>query len=178
MTMLSYQTGDATRPTGPGPKVIVHVCNDAGHWGAGFVLALSRRWKAPEEAFRTWASGAGDRAFELGQVQFVPVEPDLWVANLIGQHDIQRKTRPTDVPPVRYDAIREGLARTRAFAIERGASVHMPRIGAGLAGGDWGVIERIVQDELSGQDVPVTVYDLPRAEGDEGRVETNHAGTR
>ncbi|UBV44105.1 hypothetical protein LAJ19_14945 (plasmid) [Deinococcus taeanensis] len=94
-------------------------------------------------------------------MQFVEVEPTFWVANLIGQHDIARQARSIRVPPVRYEAMREGLNRVRAFAQEHQASVHMPRIGAGLAGGDWTVIERIVQEELTDQGVPVTVYDLP-----------------
>jgi O-acetyl-ADP-ribose deacetylase (regulator of RNase III) len=37
----------------------------------------------------------------------------------------------------------------------------MPRIGAGLAGGDWATIAQIIQDELCAHDVNVTVYDLP-----------------
>jgi O-acetyl-ADP-ribose deacetylase (regulator of RNase III) len=42
---IFYMTGDATAPVGEGQKLIVHVCNDIGAWGAGFVLALSKRWK-------------------------------------------------------------------------------------------------------------------------------------
>ena len=159
--MLTYQTGDATRPNGTDTRVIVHVCNDVGAWGAGFVVALSRRWPEPERAYRAWSKEHGDVPFELGQVQFVAVEPDLWVANLIGQHDIARKGVRTHQPPVRYEAIRTGLARVRHFAQEHQASVHMPRIGAGLAGGDWVILEGIIRDELAGQGVAVTVYDLP-----------------
>jgi len=159
--MLTYQTGDATTPNGTDARIIVHVCNDIGAWGAGFVVALSRRWPEPERAYRAWAKGQGDVPFELGQVQFVTVESDLWVANLIGQHDIARKSVCTDRPPVRYDAIRTGLARVHHFAWQHQASVHMPRIGAGLAGGDWSVLEGIIRGELTEQGVPVSVYDLP-----------------
>jgi hypothetical protein len=49
------------------------------------------------------------------------------------------------------------------FAKQQGATVHMPRIGAGLAGGDWGKISRIIEDELAGKGVEVTVYTLPGA---------------
>jgi hypothetical protein len=42
------------------------------------------------------------------------------------------------------------------------ASVHMPRIGCGLAGGDWNVGGKIVGEELANVGVPVTVYDFPR----------------
>ena len=158
---LQSVTGDATRPQGDGPKVIVHVCNDAGGWGAGFVVALSRRWKGPEELYRRWhREGAGDGRppFALGEVQFVPVEDDLWVANLVGQHGLKTVN---GVPPVRYDAIRDGLKTVARFAKESGASVHMPRIGAGLAGGDWARISRIIEEELVNRGVAVTVYTLP-----------------
>ena len=54
----------------------------------------------------------------------------LWVANLIGQHDV----RTVDgVPPVRYEAIQKGLQRVAEEARRLGASVHMPRIGCGRA---------------------------------------------
>jgi O-acetyl-ADP-ribose deacetylase (regulator of RNase III) len=157
--VLRYVVGDATLPGGDGPKVIVHVCNDIGGWGAGFVLAVSRRWRAPEQEFRGWferRAAAADPPFALGQVQFVAVADDLWVANLIGQRDIRARN---GVPPVRYDAIEEGLRRVAAFAAEHAASVHMPRIGAGLAGGDWHEIEAIITRALP--DTSVTVYDLP-----------------
>ena len=45
---IRYVIGDATAPEGEGPKVIVHVCNDIGGWGRGFVVALSKRWDKPE----------------------------------------------------------------------------------------------------------------------------------
>jgi O-acetyl-ADP-ribose deacetylase (regulator of RNase III) len=96
--------------------------------------------------------------FELGQVQFVPVAEQLWVANLIGQHDVRPQA---GVPPVRYEAIREGLKRVATFAHEAGATVHMPRIGAGLAGGQWEIISSIIEAELVSAGIAVTVYDLP-----------------
>ncbi|MBZ9751565.1 macro domain-containing protein [Deinococcus sp. HMF7604] len=157
--MILYVTGDATQPQGDGPKLLVHVCNDIGAWGRGFVLALSKRFKAPEQAFKRWAAGDTGQPYALGEVQFVPVAPDLTVANLVGQHDIARKNRPAAAPPVRYEAIRTGLRRVAEEARRGGASVHMPRIGAGVAGGDWAVIAPIIEEELAG--LPVTVYDLP-----------------
>jgi hypothetical protein len=86
------------------------------------------------------------------------VEDNLWVANLIGQHDIRRRD---GVPPIRYEAVRQGLARVAAFAQEHNATIHMPRIGAGLAGGSWEIISAIIRDELTARGLPVSVYDLP-----------------
>jgi O-acetyl-ADP-ribose deacetylase (regulator of RNase III) len=131
---IHYVIGDATRPQGTGPRIIVHGCNDAGLWGAGFTGALSRRGAAPEQAYRAWARATDAVPFALGQVAFVAVEPGLWVANLISQHDIRRAGTP---PPIRYDAVRQGLARVARFALQHQASIHMPRLGCGLAGGQW-----------------------------------------
>ncbi len=161
---ISYVTGDATAPIGAGTKIIVHVCNDMGGWGRGFVVAVSKRWREPEERYRQWFREGGPQPFELGQVQFVEAHPDLWVANLIGQHGIRSEGGQ---PPIRYDAIRTGLASVRDFARPRSASVHMPRIGAGLAGGRWDEIAPIVTTELVEHDVSVTVYDLKVGVGGE-----------
>ncbi|MEZ4800268.1 MAG: hypothetical protein R2809_10945 [Flavobacteriales bacterium] len=41
MAKVNYVTGDATIPQTNGNKIIVHVCNDIGGWGKGFVMAIS-----------------------------------------------------------------------------------------------------------------------------------------
>lgn len=157
--MITFTKGDATRPKVDGPKIIVHVCSDVGGWGKGFVMALSKRWKTPEKRYRSWFRGELPDAptFELGRVQFVNVESDLWVANVIGQKGQRPKA---GVPPIRYEAIRSGLAGVRKYAKKKGASVHMPRIGCGLAGGKWEEIEPIIQEELDEYGISVTVYDF------------------
>ena len=153
MTTIDYISGDATMPVGDGPRIIVHVCNDIGAWGKGFVLAVSRRWKEPEAAYRRWHKQGDDVPFQLGQVQFVAVDDGLWVANLIGQHGIRNTGSK---PPIRYDAVREGLERIAEFAAEHNASVHMPRIGCGLAGGQWEEIEPLIE-----RTVPSPLIGLP-----------------
>ena len=157
MTSITYRKGDATAPIADGTKIICHVCNDIGGWGKGFVVALSKRWAEPEAQYRAWheqGEGAGCR---LGAIQLVEVEPALMVANLVAQ----RGTRPTDgVPPIRYDALRECLTALAEQAAAQAASVHMPRIGCGLAGGTWPEVEAIIQATLVARAVPVYVYDF------------------
>ena len=159
MGPIRFVKGDATSPACDGARLIVHVCNDLGKWGKGFVLAISRRWKAPEQACKAWFGAMPPPA--LGDVQFVAVEPSIIVANLIGQHGVA--TRGSRTPPVRYDAIRIGLAKVATQARASGASVHVPRIGCGLAGGDWMRIEPLIVETLSAAGVEVTVYDFDPA---------------
>ncbi|MEU2585987.1 macro domain-containing protein [Streptomyces avermitilis] len=156
MSEITYVRGDATVPSGGGVKMIAHVCNDIGGWGTGFVLAVSHRWPEPEKAYRAWYRDRAANDFGLGAAQFVQVERSLWVANMIGQRGI--RTSGNEVP-VRYEAIDAalGLLADRAVALD--ASVHLPRIGCGLAGGTWSRVEPLITERLVRRGIPVTVYD-------------------
>lgn len=153
---IHYLRGDATAPQGKGVKVVAHVCNDLGGWGKGFVLALSKRWPEPEAQYRRWHRERAGNDFGLGAVQLVQVGPRLWVANLVGQRGI--RTGSAGVP-IRYEALERGLHAVAAHALATGASVHMPRIGCGLAGGRWDRVEPLVTTALTDRGVAVTVYD-------------------
>jgi O-acetyl-ADP-ribose deacetylase (regulator of RNase III) len=157
MIPIRYLKGDATDPQTVGPKIISHVCNDLGGWGAGFVLAISARWPQPEAEYRAWAKLGAAGGFVLGAVQFVPVRADIVVANMIGQHGIKTGSKG---PPIRYEAIDAALAKVGEKATELEASIHLPRIGCGLAGGKWEQIEPLIEQNLCARSVAVTVYDF------------------
>lgn len=161
MTPIRYVTGDATKPDADGPKIIAHVCNDLGLWGAGFVLAVSARWPEPRNSYLRATEQCAPAAL-LGRVDLVPVAPQLWVANMIAQKGISRSSYG---PPIRYEALRECLRKLGALALKHEASVHMPRIGCGLAGGDWTQVEPMIRSQLSAAGVTVTVYDLAAPSG-------------
>jgi O-acetyl-ADP-ribose deacetylase (regulator of RNase III) len=156
-TGISYVQGDATSPRGKGRKIIAHVVNDLGGWGRGFVLAVSRHWPEPEAEYRAWHRERATNGFGLGAVQLVQVERFVWVANMVGQHGMKTGSKG---PPVRYEAIERALGRLATEAAELGASVHMPRIGCGLAGGKWDRVEPIIAAQLVEREIPVTVYDF------------------
>jgi O-acetyl-ADP-ribose deacetylase (regulator of RNase III) len=149
MSKITYVVGDATLPHAEGNKIISHICNDKGFWAKGFVVALSNRWKMPEVAYRL------KKRYILGDVDFVRVENDIVVANMIAQHDIRPAENGT--PPIRYDAVKECLKKVNDMALQTGATIHMPRIGCGLAGGKWEEIEKIINEVMY---VNVYVYDL------------------
>lgn len=119
---------------------------------------MSKRWREPEAAYRSWARTGifAGTEFLLGNVQFVEVETDLVVANMIAQCGYARG----GTPPIRYDALRICLLGVFERAATTGASVHMPRIGTGLAAGRWEQIEPLLV-ETNPQGVPTFVYDLP-----------------
>jgi O-acetyl-ADP-ribose deacetylase (regulator of RNase III) len=157
MSIIRYLKGDATQPQAKGNRVIAHICNDLGGWGKGFVVAVSKRWKEPEAAYRAWHKGRSKNDFGLGAIQLVSVEPYLWVANMVAQHGMKTGSQG---PPIRYEAVRACLKALAVEAKRLEASVHMPRIGCGLAGGRWEEIEPILSEELIAKGVEVTVYDF------------------
>jgi O-acetyl-ADP-ribose deacetylase (regulator of RNase III) len=89
----------------------------------------------------------------LGSVDLVRVESDSWVANMMAQKGLRSRSNPI---PLRLYALAECLATLKMKTT--GRSVHMPRIGCGLAGGTWSNVEPIIARELAGVDV--YVYDL------------------
>lgn len=153
---IQYVIGDATHPIGSGNRLIMHICNDVGGWGAGFVLAVSKRWKKPEAMYRKWAS-ENNKLLPLGEVQFVEAAMGITIANMVAQTGMQWRS---GAPPIRYEALRSALIQVRDYAQHHDCSIHAPRIGAGLAGGDWEKIESIIVDELCNYGISVTVYDL------------------
>ena len=158
--MITYRTGDATDPQGEGVKIIAHVCNDIGGWGRGFVLSLSQRHPSAERSYRRWYQEQNTEdcmPMALGNVMFAPgATPDVLVANMIGQHCILVKDDGT--PPIRYGALEECLAQVRDMAQDLDATVHMPRIGCGLAGGKWSEVEAIIERVMPHTEV--YVYDF------------------
>lgn len=101
---INYLKGDATTPIiAGGSRFIVHVCNDRGGWGAGFVMALSRRWPEPEAAYRRWhrdgVAPAMYSDFKLGQFDVVeiPRTEGLHVVNVIAQEGYGEDGKPTAI---------------------------------------------------------------------------------
>lgn len=151
MIEINYVKGDVTnvQDTEFNRNIIIpHICNDIGAWGAGFVLALSKKWQQPEMAYRRLSK----EELELGLVQFVRVEKNVIVANMIAQHGIRSKTNPS---PIIYDILKDCLQQVDEMAHGTASNVHMPKIGAGLTGGDWNSIESLIKNNLT---VPTTVF--------------------
>src|SRR5262245_34780449 len=157
MAEIEYVKGDATRPQREVTRVCAPVCKWRGGWGKGFVVAWSRRWPEREAAYREGFRQGGEKDFGLGAVQFVRAEEWVWVANMVAQHGLGGEG---STPPIRYEAVEVCLAEVAEKARELNASVHMPRIGCGLAGGKWELIEPLIRKTLCERGVPVIVYDF------------------
>lgn len=150
--------GDATAPDMSGHVMIVHVVNDkTPNWGGnGFAASLRRTLPNVQEDFQDWAEHHRP-SYRLGNIRVSKPRSDLSVASVVAQHGYG----PSAAPRIRYSALREGLTKVAAVARQINASIHMPRIGTGQAGGEWAIIEDIVRDTLCVTGLTITVYDMP-----------------
>lgn len=149
---LTYVKGDITRPIGPRPLLIAHLCNDQGRWGAGVSGAIGSAFPAAEKHYRE------AHAWPLGTTQFCYINDDITVANMVGQH---RVGNDGVRPPIRYLALALAMQQVADYIeCSPGLTIHAPRFGAGLAGGKWETIEHLILELWTDRGIDVTIYDL------------------
>jgi O-acetyl-ADP-ribose deacetylase (regulator of RNase III) len=146
--MIKYVKGDLF---GTDCDIIAHGCNCRGVMGSG-VAALVRD-KYPK-AYSLYIEKDVEDGWALGDVQMVLQNDGKYIANCATQfHFLPRGMNHAD-----YDAIRACMEKVKRFAQMKSLSIAIPKIGAGLAGGDWHTIEGILKEVFS--DYDVTVYYL------------------
>lgn len=164
---LKIVTGDATQPQKSAENEIVmipHCCNNIGAWGAGFVLALSKRWKLPEQTYKSFCENNKDNNI-LGEVCFAKIDNYLVVANMIGQNGVVSSKNPK---PIKYSALIEAMKKVSGYIkmIENQVSnpvvIHCPKFGSDLAGGSWELIEELINEIWIENGHNVVVYEYIR----------------
>lgn len=110
----------------------------------------------------------------------IDFESKIGVCNMVGQRGLTAEVQKgqiiredgslveitNTIPPIRYAALHMALFKLYGLiCILNGdydlITVHMPRIGCGLAGGSWSKVEPLIKEELSDRGIQVVVYDLP-----------------
>jgi O-acetyl-ADP-ribose deacetylase (regulator of RNase III) len=158
--MIKYLRGDATEPRGPGVRIICHVVNDkAAKWGGGFARVVRRRLPQAQEDFISWTEG-NRNDFALGEARLCPIDDSLEVFSMVCQHGYGASRTPR----IRYGPMKKCLERLAEIAGKKEATVHMPRIGCGQAGGSWSIVSELIDETLCSRGIPVTVYDLPNSD--------------
>ena len=124
--------------------VIVHGCNCFCTMDAG--IAKSIKAAFPEAYAADCATEAGDRE-KLGCFSSVDVSRKnhiITVVNAYTQYHWSSHTRQVD-----YQALRSVFQQIKqTFS---GLRIGYPKMGAGLAGGDWDTISKIINEELTGE---------------------------
>lgn len=125
--------------------VIIHGCNCFCAMDGG--IARSIKQEFPEAFAADLATVEGGRAKlgEYSKAKIVRAQNEFTVVNAYTQFHFHGSGVLAD-----YEAIRSAFSAVQTeFS---GFRIGYPRIGAGLAGGDWGIISGIISEELEGED--------------------------
>lgn len=132
--------------------IVAHGVNCRGAFGSGIAGIIAKSYPRVREAYLDKYDSDG---WKLGDVQ--PVY-DLYIDKYIVNCATQDNYGYTGEMNADYDAIRTCMEKVKRFAMIKGYSIAIPKIGAGLAGGDWNIIEGILNDVFT--DYDVTIYYL------------------
>lgn len=127
--------------------MIVHQVNAQGVMGGGIALAIKTKWPKVWDDYNTFVKpNQPDKGFSyMGKVIYTEVEPDLWIASIVGQ---QFYGRDKGQVYTSYEALEMGFHNVCNMALSGLIDVHYPLIGCGLANGDWTRVSRIIDVRL------------------------------
>jgi O-acetyl-ADP-ribose deacetylase (regulator of RNase III) len=131
--------------------VIVHGCNCFCTMGGGIARVIQEEF--PEAYAADLVTVKGDRN-KLGDFSFATVKRNDREITIVNGYT-QFHFHGADVL-VDYDAVRRLFAKIKKrFS---GRRIGYPKIGAGLAGGNWQRLAAIINEELAGEDHTLVLY--------------------
>jgi O-acetyl-ADP-ribose deacetylase (regulator of RNase III) len=144
--------GDLIKKTLDGEfDVIVHGCNCFNTMGAGIALQIKNVFPGAYE--EDCKSIKGDKG-KLGNVSIHHEENwDIDVVNAYTQYDYR------GYKPVSYYGIASCFYRLNNFYKGCDLKIGIPKIGVGLAGGDWEIISQIIDGCTPDLDITLVEYD-------------------
>lgn len=186
---LKVVRGDVTTPQFTAPDeiaVVTHVCNNTKGWGAGFVLALSKKDNNPKDCYQnmfrkftipkdknkmlglvSFASFCSSRRYQEydglrsfdGYMSFIP---KIIIANMIAQDGV---IGYSDYEiPLRYSALIKCMQFVADWINERTNPekyvIHTPKFGSDLAGGNWYFILDLIREQWLDCGIDVVVYEF------------------
>lgn len=132
--------------------VIAHQTNCMGVMGSGLAKQIREKYPKVFEEYQSYINKY--KFVTLGSFQIINVGNNKYIANLFGQYGYGRNKQYTD-----YKALEEALFSLKVCCKENNKSVALPyNLGCGLAGGNWDIVYKIIEEVFS--DYDVTIYKL------------------
>jgi O-acetyl-ADP-ribose deacetylase (regulator of RNase III) len=149
--MLYERKGNLLDSSAP---VIAHGCNCFNTMGAGVALAIRNKYPLAYQA--DLETVKGDRN-KLGTFTKAQVEPEKIVYNLYTQYSMGTHKIQLDYQALEnsFEAMVKDIKQNRSL---RSPIIAIPRIGCGLAGGNWDVVKEIIEGIAKKYYIPVFVW--------------------
>lgn len=137
--------------------VIIHGCNCFHTMGAGIARVIKSAFPEAFEADKETVYGSRHKLGTISTATFqVNDEADsLTVVNAYTQFDFGTNSEYTS--PLDYVAVNTCFRNIKDQYGGQHLKFGIPRIGAGLAGGDWDLISRIIESHMKDEDVTLVL---------------------
>jgi len=145
--MITYVEGNLLHAP---VDIMVHGCNCFNTMKSGIAKQIARRYPMAAQVDSETIKGSRDKLGTFTHVKYA----DIVVVNAYTQYDYGRDGKER----FNYIAFRHVLKKLNSISPHNDPTIGFPKIGAGLAGGDWDQIERIIEEEL--KDYKVYVYTM------------------
>jgi len=150
--------------------VITHGCNCLANMGAGIAPQMAKAFGADEFEMEKWGPTieklgcidwqtivlARNKKWSLKDYKNNEDDIELTVVNSYTQFRYGKNHDDGVSKPLDYEALT--LCLRKINTLFGGKHIGLPKIGAGLAGGDWNRIKNIIQTELRDMKVSVVIY--------------------
>ena len=172
--MLSYTevNGDLIKLAKEGKfDVIAHGCNCRSVMKSGIAVSMAKTFgcdKFPMELqgpsiqklanieFKCYVVGSNGAIWAIEDGSNQLNEPELYVVNAYTQNMYGRNHPGGKHAPIDYEAVR--ICMRKMNVIFKGMKIGLPKIGAGLAGGEWHIIRNIIKTELTDCHITIVIY--------------------
>lgn len=130
---------------------IVHGCNAQGVMASGFAKAVREKYP---KSYKDYKEAYDRYGLHVGETVLSLQDDETTIVNAITQKFYGRNP---DIQYVSYDAIWMAFSMFEDhfmhynFDKTHKIRIHYPKIGAGLGGGDWNIIESIIDECLDGK---------------------------
>lgn len=156
--MLKYKVGDLIEAAKNGEvNVIAHGCNCYCTMGSGIAPLIKKAFPEAYAADLKTKKGDLDKKGTLSWGQ----SGEVTIANLYSQGGYWGRNK--GVRDLDYNALYDALVLLAGLAENirgKDARIGLPKIGAGLANGDWDIIEMMIKKTLCSAGFDVTIYTL------------------
>ncbi len=142
-------------------RFIAHGCNSSARFGAGVAFKIKNAFpwaeKSLQEEYQKWIVNNAS-LLPLGRIYIAappnPNERAKYIINCITQSSWGREIGRRYVSYDAVDSCMKAIVDLNVLSSEK--KISMPRIGAGLGGGHWPVIEEIIKFRL--KDFTVNIF--------------------
>ena len=167
--MIKYKIGDLLKNSSA--MFLLHQVNCMGIMGGGIAYQIKLQNPQVNRDYIYLCNGQKEVGELLGNVQILPIDKfnsstPQYIVNCFGQKNISSITKMTS-----YDALDECFIAVKNYCeihYPEGCVIGLPyKIGCGLGGGDWEIVEAIIRKNFArSKSIDVEIWVLPEFESE------------